>query len=51
MWYLNTEKANKLPAFLKSVHLGNVHFLLFAPVSARGHGKALSLSYHAIVIF
>ena len=36
---------------LKCVHFGHVHSYLFAPVNARVHGKVLSLSYHAMVIF
>ena len=38
-------------ASLKSVHFGHVHSQLFAPVNTSVHGKVLSLSYHAIVIF
>ena len=36
---------------VKLVHFGHVHFSLFAPVNARVKGKALSLYYHAIVVF
>ena len=36
---------------VKSVHFGHVHSKLFAPVNTHVHGKTLSLSYHAIVIF
>ena len=36
---------------IKSVHFGHVHSQLFAPVNTDVHGKVLSLSYHAIVIF
>ena len=36
---------------LKSVHFGHVHSQLFAPLNARLHGKSLSLSYHATVMF
>ena len=36
---------------VKSVHFGHVHFRLIGLVSARMHGKALSLFYYAIVIF
>ena len=36
---------------LKSVRFGHVHSLLFAPMNASVHGKALSLSCHATAVF
>ena len=36
---------------LKYVHFGHVHSQLVTSVNTRVHGKVLSLSYHAIVIF
>ena len=36
---------------LKVCSFCDVHSWLFAPVNTRVHGKVLSLSYHAIVIF
>ena len=36
---------------VKSVHFGHVQSQLFSPVNTRVHGKLLSSSYDAIIIF